>query len=238
MPPLTFNQPAESQPQQLFVPASTVQVEQQPKKKGLIGRAADKFVDLFSSVGPEYVRDKSNDVKAPKMKSSFKDLYGDVHELDIPMKVNEKDPSKTEYLKARLPTSRMKETISAVYKSNPEVPKGLLEAILMQESSMGATTTNKNKSIGDYAYLVGFTPVAKQELIRNGIIPDLNTPAGVLQATADYYKLKKDIRDAQGNITHTYDNMAKWYAERFSSGKLKPETIQQFGHLYDYYSSI
>jgi len=190
--------------------------------------SASLFMDKAPARTPTIVAAKTVS-KAPKIVSSQKGLYGDVHTLV--------DKLGEDNIQVVTPPKRLQSTIQNTYKRNPELPKGLLETILMAESSMGSVTKNKNGDIGDFAYLVGFTPAAKQELIRNGIIPDLNSHEGVLQAVADFYKIKKDFRNEDGSIRHTYDNMAKWYNERYSSGKLKPEVIEKFDKMYNYYAN-
>lgn len=44
-----------------------------------------------------------------------------------------------------------------VYNRYPDVPKGMVESVLMMESSMGSDTTNKNKDFGQFGYLGGHT---------------------------------------------------------------------------------
>ena len=173
----------------------------------------------------------------PKKISTKTSIYGDIHTLNVGIKKVGEKTDKFIPTEVRTPPKRLQESINSTYKNNPDIPKGLLEAILMKESAMGSMTNQRNTDIGQFAYLTGFGKNAKAELIRNGIVPELNTHAGVLQATADYYKLKKDLKDEKGNVKHTYDNMTKWYNERYSSGKLKPEDIEKFEHMFDYYSS-
>lgn len=242
--PLIFNSPDNSvpktsvtQPKQLFVPKEQVDTVKDTMKKSIFSSVKDKFKDLF--VGHEtYTREPdSTDVSIPKVTATRKDIYSPIHTLDTIITKEGQTPDKAKPVEIRIPPKRLQDTLSITYENNPDIPKGLLEALLMKESSMGVSSTNKNSKIGDYAYLVGFTPVAKAELIRNGIVPDLNTPQGVLQATADLIRLKKDIRDVNGNVVYTYNNWTKFYNERFSSGKLKQSDLDTFKAMMDYYAN-
>jgi hypothetical protein len=51
--------------------------------------------------------------------------------------------------------------IQKAYSLYPEVPKGLLETVLMQESSMGTNTANAKRSAGNYGYLAGITKTGR-----------------------------------------------------------------------------
>ena len=242
MPPLAFNPtenivPDIAKPKQLFVPMEQVDTVKNTMKKYIFSSVKDKFKDLF--VGKEtYTREPdSTDITIPKVTATRKDIYSPVHTLDIKITKEGQTTDKAMPVEVRTPPKRLQDTLNVTYQNNTDIPKGLLEALLMKESSMGSNATNKNSKIGDYAYLVGFTPVAKAELIRNGIIPDLNTPQGVLQATADYIRLKKDIKDVTGNVIHTYNNWTKFYNERFSSGKLKQSDLDTFNAYMNYYAS-
>jgi len=188
---------------------------------------------LFTPSTTSYTRDPEPEAVPVKSVSHKSGIYGEVHTLNVGIQKGDKFIP-TEVIQ---PTERMQKTIDKAYISNPDLPKGLLEALLMKESSMGSVATSSNSDIGKFAYLAGFTKVAKAELIRNGIIPDLNTHEGVLQAVADYWRLTKDLKDENGNVIHTYNNWTKWYNERYSSGKLKPEALETFDNMLQFYAN-
>lgn len=201
----------------------------------IVGGAATA---LFTPSETEYDNSEAAKVdRIPQVVSTRSDLYSPINTLDHEIKQFGTKVDKSVPVEVRTAPKRLQETINSTYQNNPDLPKGILEAILMKESSMGKDATSTNSSIGAYAYLTGFTKIAKAELIKHNIIPDLNTPAGVLKATADYIKITKDIRDESGAVVHTYDNWTKWYNERYSSGKLKEEDIERFDVMMKYYAS-
>lgn len=150
---------------------------------------------------------------SPKVSKTLSDIHGPYHELDDGTTV-------------RPVREKLKSAIDSAYQSTPSTDKGVIEAILMKESSMGTNSSNKNPDIGKYAWLVGFTKIAKQELIRNGFNPDLDTPEGAIEAMARYWDLKDD----------NYDSPMDAYNHWYSSGKLTPEQLQEFGTMVEYYS--
>ncbi len=74
------------------------------------------------------------------------------------------------------------QAIKDAYSYYPSVPKGMTEAILNQESSMGQDTTNKKTDYGGYGYLGGIT--------KTGAFP--NTLANEGKTTVPYTILQKD----------------------------------------------
>lgn len=148
----------------------------------------------------------------PQIVKTVKEKDGQYHVLDTGTQVREVTPN-------------LANAIAGVKK--PEgLPKGLIEAILMKESSMGKNKASYNPNIGEYAWLVGFTNVAKKELKRNGIKVNLDTPKGAIQAAADYaaLSLKK------------HKNPVDLYNYAYSSGKLPQKALNQFGDLVKFYS--
>lgn len=152
--------------------------------------------------------------KTPKIVKTVKSLYGNVHEFESGNQVRDVHP-------------KLKTEIANTYINNPDLPKGVIEALLMKESSMGYDDNNKNKDIGEYAWLGGMTRIAKKELIRHGIVPDLNTKQGVLDAMAKFWLIKSK---GDPDILHTYNF-------DYSSGKLDDKKLNQFKEMYDYYSN-
>lgn len=153
-------------------------------------------------------------VVAPKIVQSIQDIHGGYDELETGTTVR---PVRT----------KLKDAIAQAYQAVPTIPKGVVEALLMKESSMGTNAANRNPDIGKYAYLVGMTKIAKKELIRNGIHPDLDTPEGAIKAAAQYWDLQDDKHATSSEVYN------QWY----SSGKLKPEQLSQFDDMVKYYAS-
>lgn len=121
---------------------------------------------------------------------------------------------------------KIEDKIEKIYKDNPELDKGILEALLMKESSMGYDDSNKNKKNGKYGWLGGITPIAQAELKRNGIKFNLDTIEGVLDAMAKFWAMK-----SKGDPVKTYES-------EYSSGKLPKEDIQAFKDMVEYYQQL
>lgn len=124
---------------------------------------------------------------------------------------------------------------TSAYATHPELPKGIVEAILQKESSMGTDMRSYNPNIGKYAWLVGFTDIAKQELLRNGFDPDLDSPNGAIRAMADYIYVRQYVRGADA-ISNNVDPV-ELYDKSYSSGKLPPQALETFNDLVQYYAS-
>lgn len=85
---------------------------------------------------------------------------------------------------------------------------GILETILMMESSMAYDDSSQNPKIGRYAWLAGLTNSAKEDLEKAGISVDYNTREGALNAALDYWNLLKkrypDESDEEIYFKHYY----------------------------------
>lgn len=192
------------------VDTTSVQSEPVVKKPSLLSKVKEKMQMFIPSGKETYIREEPI---APIVKETLKDIHGSYHILDTGTTVR---PIK----------EKLAPAIELAYQSNPTIPRGVIEALLMKESSMGANASNMNPEMGKYAYLVGMTKIAKKELIRNGIVPDLNTPAGAIKAAADYWNLQDD----------KYTTPAETYNHWYSSGTLKPDQLQQFDDMVKYYA--
>ena len=145
--------------------------------------------------------------------STSKDKHGTIHKLESGITVRE------------IP----KEIGNAITNASARagIPRGLLAAVVMQESSMGTNASNSNPTIGKNAWWVGFTKIATKELKRRGKAVDLSTPQGAIQAAADYLALSKG----------KHKGIAEWYDKGYSSGKLPPHILKQFEEIAEFYSN-
>ena len=125
------------------------------------------------------------------------------------------------------PSPTMQSAIQSAYKQNPTMPKGMLEAIAMQESSMGTNRANYNPSIGKSAWMFGMTPIAQQELARRGIKTDLNSPGGAARAAAAYLSLSNG----------KYPDHATWYKQGYNGSSTTPFNAGRFSNMVGYYGS-
>lgn len=124
------------------------------------------------------------------------------------------------------PSPQMSAALQSAYAQNPTMPKGMLEAIAMQESSMGTNRANYNPSIGKYAWMFGMTPVAQKELATRGIRTDLDSPGGAARAAAAYLSL------SQGK----YGDNASWYKQGYNGSTSMPFNPGKFSSMIDYYA--
>lgn len=140
--------------------------------------------------------------------------------------------------------------IQQAYQLYPEVPKGLLETVLMQESSMGTNATNAKRNAGDYGYLAGITKTGRYaDMVKKPDtyqvfqkVPgsqDLSTTEGALGVSASI--LAQIIRnnysgqapkDPEG-LLDLYDR----YYKTLSGSKLTQDQRNRFKTWYTYYQS-
>ena len=85
-----------------------------------------------------------------------------------------------------------KQAIQSSYQEHPELPKGIIEAVLMKESKMGT-----NKDVDNIAEL---KPSAIEELKRKKIAFDLSTDEGVILAAGDYLAHRMKIVKAKDAV--------------------------------------
>lgn len=131
------------------------------------------------------------------------------------------------------------QAVKTAYQNYPTVPKGLIEAVLHQESSMGKNSANYNPSIGESAWLGGLTKTAKSELEKHGLTPDLNTQAGVINAIAGYLSLVQNRHDASGKIVRTITDPVDLYNNYYKTTaglKLSKKQIQNFKDMVTHYA--
>ena len=150
---------------------------------------------------------------------------------------------------------RYKPSIQKAYSMYPEVNRGLLESVLMKESTMGVDDRNKKANFGEYGYLGGHTTTGhyldtiKQKkdnpnldfaILRRDeggmpIIPgaeDLSNEAAAITATAaTLAKLKRNNPGMSDK-----DIYLKKYAT--SPEASSPESVANFDRYYQYFSGI
>ena len=135
-----------------------------------------------------------------------------------------------------------KSHISDAYNSHPSLQKykGLLEAILMQESSMGTIDTNYNPQIGESAWLGGATDMLKKELENKGIKYDLNTQGGVIKAMAAFLDIKRKVLNPGSTIAKEYTDPVNLYLQRYKTvagHALSAEQVNRFREYINYYKN-
>ena len=133
-----------------------------------------------------------------------------------------------------------KPAIQAMYSHYPSLPKGVLEATLMQESGMGTNSAAYHPSNGESAWIAGVTPAAKTHLAQRGISPDLNTQAGAIQGMAHYMAARQSGVDDKGK-SFTYNDPSKLYFDRYKTNSTSslPATgtaRSNFKTYVDYYA--
>lgn len=146
----------------------------------------------------------------------------------------------TDGVNLRTVPPQWKGNIESAYNSHPELQKypGLIEAILMQESSMGVNDRNYNPKLGESAWLGGVTDIMKKELERNGKTVDTNSQKGVINAIADYLSLKSKVTNPGSKTSSSYKDSVNLYLQRYKTAsgvKLSQEAIQRFRSYLNYY---
>lgn len=125
-------------------------------------------------------------------------------------------------------------SISRAYEKYPRIPKGLIEAVLMQESSMGTNSRNSNPNIGMSAWLVGFTDIAKKELgIKN-----IDTINQAIDAMAAYLDKKIDFVPADGSKKKEILDPVELYFKRYNTTVKDEEVQNKFRDIVNYYASL
>ena len=146
----------------------------------------------------------------------------------------------TDGVNVRQVPEQWQSNIDQAYQSHPALQKypGLIQAILMQESSMGTADANYNPKIGESAWLGGLTNTMKAELVRNGIKVDANSQKGVINAIADYLTLKSKVTNPGSKVTTSYKDPVNLYLQRYKTAsgvKLSPKAIARFRSYVNYY---
>ena len=183
----------------------------------------------------EVVGKESQKEKEPKGRNFFDKMMGvsEVEGQPAPELINQKAipvedaPLVTEDIRA-VPED-IKPTVQKAYQDNAEIPKGLLEAIVMQESSMGTVDTNRNKDIGESAWLVGMTNIGKAEIKRVlGKDVAVQSVEDAVRAMTDFIKATK------GDITDPVD----YYFEKYTAPENDtPEKRKRFAELVAHYAN-
>lgn len=107
--------------------------------------------------------------------------------------------------------------VEAAYKNSPTLPRGYLEALVHQESSLGKNRTNEKKDVGKYGWLVGFTESAASDLRRKRIPFNPDTPEGAIDAAAKYSALRQNIYNKEGKVIRTITDPRELYATRYAT---------------------
>lgn len=114
------------------------------------------------------------------------------------------------------PLGRFKPVVESVYKEHPNLPSGIIEAVLQKESSMGTNRDNYNPNIGEFAWLVGLTKGALKDLDNKGIEYDVDTKSGAIRAAAEYLNLRqKEISEKTGEEKF-YTDARELYFNRYA----------------------
>ena len=132
-----------------------------------------------------------------------------------------------------------------------QLPKGFIKTILAQESSLGTNSKNYNSKLGENAWLVGLTDVAKKDIANRmkgdfAIDPtqtDPNTVQGAINSAALYAGLKmrpSKGQDKEGNkiidtiIANSMKDVKNLYKAYNGGGTKGAE--EDFKKRYDYIS--
>lgn len=131
--------------------------------------------------------------------------------------------------------------LEQAYKAYPKLPRGILEATLMQESSMGTNPGSYNPKIGESAWLGGMTTGASQALQQKGRPVELNSQAGTINAMAAYMDMRREGVDDKGN-KFSYTDPTQLYLNRYktrakSALPMSAAAQQAYADYVDFYRS-
>jgi hypothetical protein len=204
---------------------------------GLIGKNAAPIVNAIRAIAedvnnfriPAPVIDYYNELKQnPRMGLSMQDITVPARALEatkstsLPVLVPQGTDKETG---AKIPPKELDAMFDKAYETYGEdLPRGLLEAVMMQESTMGTNALNRKADAGLYGWLTGITKTGRfaDMLKRPDIYKQLN------DAYPDWQKLDK----LSTTIGVTASILAQ--AVRNNLNK-KPETPDEALQLYDKY---
>lgn len=122
---------------------------------------------------------------------------------------------------AIMPPADYSSAFQSVYEKNPDLPKGHLESLAMQESSMGTNKANLNLANGKFGYVFGLTPGAFADTKTQP--KNANTLAGAANVAAKYYQMRSQIHDETGKATESLTKPSDIY-NRYTVPSAHPDT--------------
>ena len=134
------------------------------------------------------------------------------------------------------PGPRMSAAFQSAYKQNPDFPRGHLESLAMQESSMNNRDTNYNPINGRFGYVFGLTSGAFTDTKTSP--QDANTLEGAANVAAKYYSMRSKLHDASGNVVQTLTKPSDIY-NRYTVPSAHPDKTfnpQKYDAMVDYYA--
>lgn len=148
------------------------------------------------------------------------------------------------------PPKELKPMLDKAYQTYPEVPRGLIEAVLMQESSMGTNDKHRNDDAGKYGWLLGITKdgtygdMVKNPSIYTGLKDvekwqDIDKISSAIAVSASI--LAQKIRNNFPNGVNTPEDALKLYDTYYktkSGAKLTKDQKQAFKQYFTYYQSV
>lgn len=122
--------------------------------------------------------------------------------------------------------------IAAAYQKYPSLPRGMLESILMKESSMGTDPSGYNQKNGESAWLAGLTSGAASDLAKRGMNPNFNSQQGAIAGMADYIAKRQSGVDNSGKPFMINDPV-QLYFQRYKTA-VNPTTTQEMKNFKNY----
>lgn len=130
--------------------------------------------------------------------------------------------------------------INDAYKAHPNLPRGLLEAVLMNESSMGTISSQYDKRNGESGWIAGMTDPARQHLNMHNIPNNLDTQQGAINGMADYLSTRQSGTMEGSGKPFLITDPTKLYFDRYKTdakmaNKTTPADVQKFKSYVQYY---
>lgn len=129
--------------------------------------------------------------------------------------------------------------IAAAYQAHPSIPKGMLESVLMKESSMGTNPDGFNPKNGQSAWIGGITNIAKTALAQKGITADTDSQAGAIQTVGNYLAQRQKGTYNNGKSYDYSSDPTGWYFNQYKTNATptSPQDKQNFQSYMNYYGN-
>lgn len=125
--------------------------------------------------------------------------------------------------------------INSAYQQYPTLPKGIVESVLMKESSMGTNSASYNKINGESAWLGGLTQGAANELQKRGTSTNFNTQEGAINGVASYLAYRQNGILNNGK-TYKITDPSNLYFNRYKGSPSSSNERKVFAQYLNYYS--
>lgn len=240
----------------------------------VVSKVLDKTKDIASPIGKTY--NSVKDFLANETKNSSKFIFGGGRDIvdglelrklgkDIyknqdkllgaiePMNASANDGSELEYRPLPVPTE-FQSVLEDSYKKNPQLPRGVLESTLMQESHFGKMTPQDTSGFeGNYGWMVGFRKSTADSIKKHlkqypgddryssDKFLKFDTPENAVKSMANWLAFRQKIwsvSDSGGpQVATTISNPLELYLDRYygATKAQNPAEVERVKNSFQYY---